>query len=64
MDIARQKFNEPDIPKGDPSYELPNMRWTFDVSRAENELGMTKWIPLDYCVVDLLRQAYEWRKTD
>ena len=59
MDIANEKFPGKDIPKGDPSYKLPEERWTFDVSCAEEELNLGGWISLEQSVTDLLTQLYE-----
>ena len=59
MDISNEKFPGKDIPKGDPSYKLPEERWTFDVSRAEKELNLGGWISLEQSVTDLLTQLYE-----
>jgi hypothetical protein len=62
VDIAREKFPEKqDIPVEDPNYKLPDERFTFDVSSAEKQLGMT-WIPLEKCVEDLLTQLYSLQK--
>lgn len=62
VDVAREKFPEKkDIPVGDPNYKLPEERFTFDVSSAEKQLGMT-WIPLEKCVEDLLTQLYSLQK--
>jgi hypothetical protein len=62
VDLAREKFPEKqDIPVEDPNYKLPDERFTFDVSSAEKQLGMT-WIPLEKCVVDLLTQLYSLQK--
>jgi len=46
VDIARGKFPERNIPRVDPSYELPRERWTLNVSKAERELDI-HWIPLE-----------------
>lgn len=58
MEIAKEKFPGKDIPKGDPSYKLPEERWTFDTSSAEKQLGM-KWIDLETSITDLLNQLFE-----
>ena len=59
MDIANEKFPGKDIPEGDPSYKLPEERWTFHVSRAEMELNLRVWISLEQSVTDLLTQLYK-----
>ena len=58
VDIANEKFPGKNIPKGDPSYKLPDERWTFDVSKAERELGL-KWTSLEQSITDLLTQLFE-----
>lgn len=58
MDIAREKFPGKDITKGDPNYKLPEDRYTFDVSKAEKQLGL-KWTSLEQSVTDLLSQLYK-----
>jgi hypothetical protein len=54
---ANEKFPGKDIPKGDPSYQLPTERWTFDVSHAEKELNL-EWISLEESITDLLTQLF------
>lgn len=63
MDIANEKFPGKDIPKGDPSYKLPDERWTFDVSSAEKQLGI-KWIDLETSITDLLRQLFDMQSKE
>ena len=63
MDIANERFPGRDIPVGDSSYRLPEDRWRFDVSRAENELKI-KWIDLEQSITDLLTQLFEVTSND
>jgi hypothetical protein len=61
VEIAGEKFPDKEVPKGDPGYQLPDERWTFDVSSAETQLGL-KWISLEKSVTDLLIQLYGLQK--
>jgi hypothetical protein len=63
VDIANEKFPGKNITKGDPSYKLPEERWTFDVSSAEKQLGL-KWTSLEQCVTDLLTQLFELQRSE
>jgi nucleoside-diphosphate-sugar epimerase len=63
VDIANEKFPGKNIPKGDPTYRLPEPRYTFDVSSGQSQLNL-KWTSLEKSVTDLLTQLFALQKRE